>query len=223
MGDYIGMESCFDLNHNHDVHQTSPSSPHLHKDTGGSSYRGMRDRRPRGKTEFPPPIPLLARTENLTSHMPWVLRRHYTTDGRLILTEERVKHHEYFRAHRSNGRLTLQLVPLEQNQDDDDFPFDPDEEENEDEAEEDAERESIEDPIAWNMEEEGENSMGAEVEELEKKMKKMGGCDNNSGAGEGSIEKGGNNNLNGSAGKCLSYNNGYVLGMAVPAIRPVQI
>ncbi|PQP94920.1 hypothetical protein Pyn_25715 [Prunus yedoensis var. nudiflora] len=54
--------------------------------------------------EVPPPIPLLARTENLPSHMPWILKRHYTTDGRLILTEEKVRHHEYFRAHRSNGR-----------------------------------------------------------------------------------------------------------------------
>ena len=62
--------------------------------------------------EFPPPIPLVARAENLPSHMPWVLKRHYTDDGRLILTEEKVKHHEYFRAHRSNGRLTLQLVLL---------------------------------------------------------------------------------------------------------------
>ncbi|KAJ9167061.1 hypothetical protein P3X46_021740 [Hevea brasiliensis] len=62
---------------------------------------------------FPPPIPLLARTGNLPSHMPWVLRRFYTDDGRLILREERVKHHEYFQAHRCNGRLTLRLVPLD--------------------------------------------------------------------------------------------------------------
>lgn len=64
--------------------------------------------------EVPPPIPLLARTENLPSHMPWILKRHYTTDGRLILTEEKVRHHEYFRAHRSNGRLRLQLVLLDE-------------------------------------------------------------------------------------------------------------
>lgn len=67
------------------------------------------------KTNYPPPIPLLARTGNLHARMPWVLRRHYTSDGRLILREERVRYHEYFRAHRSGGRLTLQLVPLEDN------------------------------------------------------------------------------------------------------------
>ena len=73
------------------------------------------------KREFPPPIPSLARTENLPSHMPWVLKRYYTSDGRLILREEKVRHHEYFRAHRSNGRLTLHLVPLDDNDDIDDI------------------------------------------------------------------------------------------------------
>ncbi|CAL1390376.1 unnamed protein product [Linum trigynum] len=72
------------------------------------------------KKEYPPPIPLLARTENLASHMPWVLKRQYTNDGRLVLTEERAwRHHEYFRAHRSHGRLTLHLVPLDPHDDDD--------------------------------------------------------------------------------------------------------
>jgi TATA-binding protein-associated factor Taf7 len=45
--------------------------------------------------------------------MPWVLKRYYTNDGRLILRKEKVRHHEYFRAHRCNGRLTLHLVPLD--------------------------------------------------------------------------------------------------------------
>ncbi|XP_010520860.1 PREDICTED: prostatic spermine-binding protein-like, partial [Tarenaya hassleriana] len=66
-----------------------------------------------------PPISGLARTGNHPSHMPWVLTRVYTSDGRLILREEKVRHHEYFRAHRSNGRLTLQLVPLDDDDDDD--------------------------------------------------------------------------------------------------------
>nr|XP_029117019.1 uncharacterized protein LOC114912866 [Elaeis guineensis] len=74
--------------------------------------RGHRLRR------FPPPIPLLARTANLSCHMPWVLKRTYKEDGSLVLKEVRVKHHEYFRACRENGRLTLQLVEL-----DDDSPL----------------------------------------------------------------------------------------------------
>ncbi|XP_068638391.1 uncharacterized protein [Aristolochia californica] len=62
---------------------------------------------------FPPPIPLLAQTGNLQCHMPWILKRSYKKDGRLVLREVKVKHHEFFRAHRSNGRLTLQVVHFE--------------------------------------------------------------------------------------------------------------
>ncbi|OWM90231.1 hypothetical protein CDL15_Pgr006552 [Punica granatum] len=58
---------------------------------------------------FPPPIPLLAGPQNLASNMPWVLRRYYTGDGRLVLQEERLVRREYFTAHRSNGRLRLLL------------------------------------------------------------------------------------------------------------------
>ncbi|MED6174331.1 hypothetical protein PIB30_068100 [Stylosanthes scabra] len=69
--------------------------------------------RKKDKKVFPPPIRSLARTQNLASHMPWVLRRYYTKEGRLILKEEKVRHHEYFRVHRANGRLTLKLVPFD--------------------------------------------------------------------------------------------------------------
>ncbi|KAJ4839927.1 hypothetical protein Tsubulata_008561 [Turnera subulata] len=64
------------------------------------------------KKQYPPPIPLLARTGNLPGHMPWVLARHYV-DGKLILVEERVKHHDYFEARRENGTLTLKLISLD--------------------------------------------------------------------------------------------------------------
>ncbi|XP_058092133.1 uncharacterized protein LOC131238022 [Magnolia sinica] len=64
--------------------------------------------------EYPPPIPLLARTGNLPCHMPWVLKRSYIDNGRLIIQEVKVKHHEFFRAHRANGRLTLQIVQLDE-------------------------------------------------------------------------------------------------------------
>ncbi|XP_050233211.1 uncharacterized protein LOC126681699 [Mercurialis annua] len=111
IGDYIGIESCLDLKDNHD--------DTFFKDTDHQQrlnlLRRKRDQRcsPKVKKEFPPPIPLLARTGNLPGHMPWVLKRYYTSDGRLILKEERVKHHDYFRAHRSNGRLTLHLISLD--------------------------------------------------------------------------------------------------------------
>ncbi|KAL6179534.1 hypothetical protein ACLB2K_051048 [Fragaria x ananassa] len=110
-GDYIGVESCVD------VLREGDEEPHCHPKQSCYNQK-VKDKREekrvamRKRMELPPPIPMLAQTENLHSHMPWVLKRHYTSDGRLILTEEKVRHHEYFRAHRSNGRLTLQLVPL---------------------------------------------------------------------------------------------------------------
>ncbi|KAK3021008.1 hypothetical protein RJ639_046038 [Escallonia herrerae] len=49
----------------------------------------------KGKKEYPPAIPWLARTENLPSaHMPWVFRRHYIADGRLVITEKKVEQHD---------------------------------------------------------------------------------------------------------------------------------
>lgn len=66
------------------------------------------------KREYPPPIPLLAQTGNLQGRMPWILTKHYDhSNGRLVLKGERVKHHEYFEAHREDGRLILNLVPLD--------------------------------------------------------------------------------------------------------------
>lgn len=64
------------------------------------------------KKEYPPPIPLLAQTGKLQGRMPWVLKRHYI-DGKLLINVERVKHHEYFETHREDGRLLLNLVPLD--------------------------------------------------------------------------------------------------------------
>ncbi|OMO94172.1 hypothetical protein COLO4_16491 [Corchorus olitorius] len=124
IGDYIGMESCFDVDKTEEqlelfLSKSSVTSSDGDLISGVCSKIRHRCRRTK-KREFPPPIPSLARTENLNSHMPWVLKRYYTSDGRLILREERVKHHEYFRAHRSNGRLTLHLVPLDDDYEDDD-------------------------------------------------------------------------------------------------------
>ncbi|KAK3224323.1 hypothetical protein Dsin_011348 [Dipteronia sinensis] len=86
IGDYIGTESCYDLINNYD-----------HQDY--SSYRRLKmKKKKKKKIEYPPPM----------TSLPFVLKRSCTNDGRLILTKE--KHHEYMKAHRSNGRLTLELV-----------------------------------------------------------------------------------------------------------------
>ncbi|KAJ0257591.1 Uncharacterized protein HA466_0084330 [Hirschfeldia incana] len=118
VGDYIGTESCLDVlsaDEENNVISTAPEP--LNRYRYGGRRMEEREARAAAAREFPPPIPLLAQTENLLPHMPWVLKRVVTSDGRLILREEKVRHHEYFRAHRSNGRLTLHLVPL----DDDDL------------------------------------------------------------------------------------------------------
>ncbi|KAL1536220.1 hypothetical protein AAHA92_28903 [Salvia divinorum] len=59
------------------------------------------------KKEFPPPI----------SRLEWEMKKYCTSDGRLIIRKERVRRHEYFIADRSDGRLVLNLVYL----DEDDF------------------------------------------------------------------------------------------------------
>ncbi|KAM1877109.1 hypothetical protein ACFX14_044436 [Malus domestica] len=66
----------------------------------------------RRKKEYPPPIPLLAQTGNLTCRMPGSLTRH-CYNGRLVLKGEKVKHQEYFEALRENGRLVINLVHLD--------------------------------------------------------------------------------------------------------------
>ncbi|CAN8304466.1 unnamed protein product [Cochlearia groenlandica] len=109
--DYIGTESCFDVFSEENDAVSSSASESLSRYRHGGRRR-REERRNEAAREFPPPIPLLAQTENLLPHMPWVLKRVVTSDGRLILREEKVRYHEYFRANRSNGRLTLQLVPL---------------------------------------------------------------------------------------------------------------
>ncbi|KAJ8471688.1 hypothetical protein OPV22_026031 [Ensete ventricosum] len=84
------------------------------EDDDGACWATYGRRRPGRR--FPPPIPLLARTGKLTCRLPWVLKRTYEDDGRLVIQEVRVKHHEYFRACRRDGRLTLQLVELADHQ-----------------------------------------------------------------------------------------------------------
>ncbi|KAL5703881.1 hypothetical protein ACHQM5_022376 [Ranunculus cassubicifolius] len=98
------LTSPSNFNHSSCVNRTSLHSPL----SSFSSDMEMSKQKKRTR-EFPPPIHLLARTENLPCHMPWVLKRCYI-DGRLVLHEVPVKHHECFKAHRSNGRLVLRMM-----------------------------------------------------------------------------------------------------------------
>lgn len=231
IGDYIGIESCLDLKNNEDVFTTPPppSSPSSKREEAHESCSQRRCKTDQlcSRKEFPPPIPLLARTENLHSHMPWVLKRYYTSDGRLILREEKVRHHEYFRAHRCNGRLTLHLVPLE----DDGFvpPLADDGDHYGEEKEEEEEEKEEED-------EQGNDNGGVEIDD----------CVNDVGNNEiikedilckdqrVPVVESGKSGIgtgiggNGSAtGKCLSYNSvrtssTSIFGVPVSAVRPVH-
>ncbi|EOA36454.1 hypothetical protein CARUB_v10011015mg [Capsella rubella] len=148
VGDYIGTESCFDVlsaDEGSDV-VSAASEPVKSRFRYGGRRREEREARAAAAREFPPPIPLLAQTGNLLPHMPWVLKRVVTSDGRLILREEKVRHHEYFRANRSNGRLTLHLVPLDDDvfelpQEPSHYQTDDDEDDDGDDEDEDDEHE----------------------------------------------------------------------------------
>ena len=105
--DCINRESCSGCRNN----SYNPSNTSCANHAGENQLQEpekrimIRKKQQKEKKEFPPPISLLGRTQSY-------LKRYYTVNGRLILMGE-VKHHKYFRAHRSNGRLTLQLLPLD--------------------------------------------------------------------------------------------------------------
>ncbi|KAL7116597.1 hypothetical protein ACP275_03G014200 [Erythranthe tilingii] len=116
IGDYIGGESCIDLRT--DVADIYPWSGAAASEATHRPRRQLRrfvsDDPP--EKEYPPPIPLELRTEisyNQPPQMPWVMTRHHTGDGRLVITEEKLNRHEYFETHRSGGRLVINLVALE--------------------------------------------------------------------------------------------------------------
>ncbi|XP_060171300.1 uncharacterized protein LOC132602477 [Lycium barbarum] len=103
LADFIGVESCIDIN-------LESNTQH----DGLMIKKRLEMKREKIDKEYPPPIPCLLHTENYPYSkikMPWVMKR-YTEDGRLIIKEEKVKHYEYLEAHRSDGRLTLRLIPL---------------------------------------------------------------------------------------------------------------
>ncbi|KAK3230805.1 hypothetical protein Dsin_002686 [Dipteronia sinensis] len=197
IGDYMGMESCVDLIKNDEFMNLTTTT--MDSDDDEASKRrqqrwAMKEKKKKKKErDIPPPISLLARTENLSSHMPFVLKRYYPGDGRLILREEKVKHHEYFKAHRSNGHLTLQLVPL----DHDDPPEDVD-----DSGEEEEEEEVLESG------DDDDDDCGEK---------------NDNGDENESVGIGGNNGNNKCIDySSVRMNSSCFLGVPVPAIKPIH-
>ncbi|XP_057469173.1 uncharacterized protein LOC130758328 [Actinidia eriantha] len=171
VGDYIGMESCVDL-----------QQFEAEEAEGWCGRSGRRERRRearREREEFPPPMPSSG----------WRLTRYHTSDGRLVIREEKVGHHECFRAHRSNGRLTLSLVPLddEDREDNDNADYEGDDDSGGDHCEED-DRSVEEAPVVPSSE---------------------------------TVVSGGGKFYNYSSSSVRS--NPCMLGMTLPAIRPVRI
>ncbi|XP_061988843.1 uncharacterized protein LOC133707299 [Rosa rugosa] len=223
-GDYIGMESCVDVLRDEDESHCDYKQQNCYNQKVQDKREEKRLAMMKRK-ELPPPIPMLARTENLPSHMPWVLKRHYTTDGRLILTEEKVRHHEYFRAHRSNGRLTLQLVPLDDellaspltaNQKDNmDEANAHDDDDNEENEEDDYDR--YDDGCGEDEEEEEEEEEKEKEEEEDEHDDGVDDLQHHDGVPEEPI----------STGKCFNFNSvgtgsPCIFGVPVPAIRQVH-
>ncbi|OWM79922.1 hypothetical protein CDL15_Pgr006226 [Punica granatum] len=229
IGDCIGAESCLDL-------MSLLERPKEADDKAVTMERRMTMRKSRRwetkekrkEKEYPPPIPLLARTENLHSHMPWVLERTYTSDGRLILREERVRHHEYFRADRRDGRLTLQLVPL----DDEVFNL-----ENEAEAESEFESEANDNSASSSTSDnaKGDDHLQCSEAEIENR-KNTSDCEtDNTDKSEMAVDNdepptGSTVEIGGAVGKCLKVYNisggvnvtgggsSCIFGVAVPAL-----
>ncbi|KAG6776032.1 hypothetical protein NC652_014132 [Populus alba x Populus x berolinensis] len=108
LDDLIGTESGVYMNAN--IEEETAQMKKLSLES--CHNQDKRKQRYATRKKYPPPLPLLARTGNLPGHMPWILTRHYI-DGRLVLVEERVKNREYFEAQRENGRLVLNIVPLD--------------------------------------------------------------------------------------------------------------
>ncbi|CAA0831623.1 Protein of unknown function (DUF3049 [Striga hermonthica] len=89
--DCIGIESCVDMKPDFsDVLQRSGPTP--------ARFRIRDFARP--EKEYPPPMQPPAT----------VLRRCQADDGRLVIVEERLERLGQFRAHRSGGRLVLNLL-----------------------------------------------------------------------------------------------------------------
>ncbi|XP_061966746.1 uncharacterized protein LOC133690536 [Populus nigra] len=217
VGEYIGIESSLDLKNEEDIFTSSSNKEETNNYESCSQrcHSEKREQRWAKKKEFPPPIPLLACTENLPSHMPWVLKRYYTSDGRLILREEKVRRHEYFRAHRSNGRLTLHLVPLDDDGEEEQVEqeHEADKEENESLVEESIDV-KVNDNYGVDNDYFGNNVDSGETIEVEEEAVH----DDQRVPSMESSE---------SAGKCLDYNSvrtssTCIFGVPVPAIRPVH-
>ncbi|PWA70212.1 eukaryotic peptide chain release factor subunit 1-3 [Artemisia annua] len=101
LGDHIGMESCVDLETDTEPLQSCPSKAIARKPWGTTSSRKSSMCAKKMKN-LPPPLPIQSST---------VMKRYYTNDGRLVITEEKVESPKYhFNAIRADGRLTLQLV-----------------------------------------------------------------------------------------------------------------
>ncbi|MFS7937153.1 putative The fantastic four family protein [Helianthus anomalus] len=90
LGDHIGMESCVDL-------ESDSESAVFSSQAVNRKAWGRRSERKGKEVEELPPCCVRV-----------LMKRYYTDDGRLVITEEKINTPP-FTSHRSHGRLTLQL------------------------------------------------------------------------------------------------------------------
>ncbi|XP_016902558.2 uncharacterized protein LOC103499299 [Cucumis melo] len=116
MDDLIGTESGVCLTSNSEEMET-------HSDFDCRCYRtnrhnfALQNQRCMLKKQYPPPIPFIAtQAAGNRPRSPWILTRYYS-NRRLILKLERVTQHQSLESRRENGRLILNLVPIEDRQD----------------------------------------------------------------------------------------------------------
>ncbi|KAI5654744.1 hypothetical protein M9H77_31931 [Catharanthus roseus] len=113
-GDLIGTESG--------VHMVSGDGPapwdNYPSTSRSKSAEKKKIKKKKQELQIPPPITLLQGREgdNYSGPLPWSLTREYTDDGRLILRESTVQYFEYLQATRSDGRLRIDLVAVDNTQ-----------------------------------------------------------------------------------------------------------
>ncbi|XAR48586.1 hypothetical protein NMG60_11031458 [Bertholletia excelsa] len=107
MGDYTGAESSIEPRRSEEAAGGGRAVEHCGRRLSQSLVVARRDK------EYLPPITLLDCADHVPVYVPWPLQSYHTSDGRLVMREERVANREYFFADRSNGRFTLRLVALD--------------------------------------------------------------------------------------------------------------
>ncbi|XP_043697766.1 transcriptional regulator Myc-A-like [Telopea speciosissima] len=187
------------------------------------------------KRELPPPMPMVVKTEKNSAcqdHVPWMLKKYsYSDNGndegggnRVVIIEEKVKHQEYFRAHRANGHLTLQLICVDEDEEDENV------EEDDETPRLETDNAVLEEESFFDVEQEynetDETEETEDVEDTDLTVEKISVMTLASSMPELSVVS--KSNGGGASGKCWTISssmgkrsNSDVFRMPIPTIRPI--